>query len=223
MEILNSRSNHAILKTIEVLLCDDHEIFRNGIKATLEGQEGVEIIEEAKDGEQCLECLKTHLPDVVLLDINMPVLDGIETLKIIKKEYPFIKVLALTQYNEKRFVKQMLKQGADGYVLKSTSRRELLIALNEVMKNRIYLASEAQDAVHGMVEEQPSNNLFPEFGKRECEVIKLLCDGLNTKEIAEELNISFHTVESHRSNVMKKVDVRNIAGLVKWAVSNGFD
>jgi len=222
METLTSPLNFSDLKTIEILLCDDHEIFRHGIRSTLQGSEAVEIIAEAQNGVQCLEELKIHVPDVVLLDINMPEMDGIECLKQIKALYPFVKVIALTQYNEQRFVKQMMKFGADGYVLKSTTRKELLLALNQVMKNKQYLTDEAEDVRQGLQTDE-SNKLFPDLSRREREIIKHLSLGKSTKEVAETLFISVHTIDSHRTNIFKKVGVSNVAGLVRWAVNNGLD
>ncbi|MEZ4722625.1 MAG: response regulator transcription factor [Flavobacteriales bacterium] len=211
------------LKMIEVLLCDDHKIFRDGIRATLAGVDDVCIIAEAETGIECLERMKEVLPDVVLLDISMPEMDGIECLQQIKLLYPFVKVIALTQFDEKRFIKQMMKFGADGYILKSTSKRELLLALNQVMKNRTYLAEAADNALQEIVSEDPVSQLFPNLSTRERQIIKMLCHEHNTKQIAQQLEISFHTVESHRSNIFKKVGVSNLAGLVRWAVNNDLD
>ncbi|MEX2597527.1 MAG: response regulator transcription factor [Salibacteraceae bacterium] len=211
------------MKTVELLLCDDHQIFREGVRATFQAEKSVEIIAEAENGRDCLEKLKKHLPDVVLLDINMPEMDGIEALQIIKKDYPFIKVLALTQYDEKRFVKQMMKFGADGYILKNTSKREMLIAINRVMKNGVYLADEAEATVNNIKAEAETDRLFPNLTKRERQVITMLCHELSTKQIADETGLSVHTIESHRSNIFKKLGVGNVAGVVRWAVNNDMD
>jgi len=211
------------MKEIEVIICDDHAIFRDGIKTTLFGQESVKVIAEAENGVECLEAVKTRNPHVVLLDINMPVMDGITCLKELKKDYSDIKVIALTQHNEKRFVKQMLKYGADGYILKSTTRKELLLALAQVMKGKVYLAEEPSQALQNLNAEAVPSSLFPDLGDRELQIVKMLCEEYSSKQIADQLNISHHTVESHRSNVFKKIGVSNVAGLVKWAVNNGFD
>lgn len=211
------------MKEIEVIICDDHAIFRDGIKTTLSGQESVKVIAEAENGVECLEAVITKNPHVVLLDINMPVMDGITCLKELKKYYPDTKVIALTQHNEKRFVKQMLKYGADGYILKSTSRKELLLALAQVMKGKVYLAEEPSQALQNLNAEVVPSSLFPDLGDRELQIVKMLCEEYSSKQIADQLNISHHTVESHRSNVFKKIGVSNVAGLVKWAIYNGFD
>jgi DNA-binding NarL/FixJ family response regulator len=211
------------VRKIEILLCEDHAIFRDGIKSTLEGDNGVQVIAEAENGEECLTLLETHSPHIILMDINMPVMDGIACLKEVKSKYPDIKVIALTQYDEKRFVKQMLKNGASGYLLKSTSRREMMIAFKEVLNGRTYIAEEASNNLQDLKAEVQPNNLFPDLSDREKEIIKMLCSGLSSKQIGDAQNISHHTVESHRSNIFKKIEAQNIAGLVKWAVSNGFD
>lgn len=207
---------------IDLFLCDDHEIFRNGLKSTLSGIENLGSITECKNGLECMNALTEKQPHVIFLDINMPVMDGIETLKAIRKKYgETIKIIALTQYNEKRFVKQMMKWGANGYVLKTTTKQELSLAIQTVLNNEEYLSDEPQKVINK--EEVTPNALFPELSTREKEIIQLLCEEFSTKQIADDLNISFHTVESHRSNIMKKLNVNNVAGIVRWAVANDFD
>lgn len=207
---------------IDLFLCDDHEIFRNGLKSTLSGIENLGSITECKNGLECMNALTEKQPHVIFLDINMPVMDGIETLKAIRKKYgETIKIIALTQYNEKRFVKQMMKWGANGYVLKTTTKQELSLAIQTVLNNEEYLSDEPQKVINK--EEVTPNALFPELSTREKEIIQLLCEEYSTKQIADDLNISFHTVESHRSNIMKKLNVNNVAGIVRWAVANDFD
>lgn len=206
-----------------IILCHDHAIFREGIRVTLSSAEEVNILGEAENGQECLDLIKEHAPDVVFLDINMPVMDGLECLKHIKKDHPDTKVIALTQYDEKRFVKQMMKFGADGYILKSTSRKEMLTAISRVMSGKTYLAEEAEDHMLGLDKEDEPNKLFPQLSDREKEIIQLLCHELSTKQIAEKIHLSAHTIESHRANIFKKVGVSNVAGLVRWAVNNGYD
>tara|TARA_B100000780_G_scaffold246919_1_gene191669 strand:+ start:361 stop:1020 length:660 start_codon:yes stop_codon:yes gene_type:complete len=204
---------------IDVLVCDDHQIFKDGIRSILSDVDWIQIWDEARNGVECLEQIKSQVPDVVLLDINMPVMDGIECLKVIKADFPSVKVIALTQFDEKRFVKQMLKYGADGYVLKSTSKKELLTAIQTVLKGNQYLAESVDP---NTVTKQEDSPLFPDLSTREVDVLKLLANEKSTKQIAEELFISFHTVESHRANLFRKLQVKNLAGLVKWAVNNDY-
>lgn len=206
-----------------IILCDDHAIFRKGLRATLETEASIDIVAEAENGLECLDFVSVYQPDVVFLDINMPEMDGIECLKHIREKHPQTKVIALTQYDEKRFVKQMLKFGANGYVLKSTSRKEMLTAIHRVMSGKTYLAEEAESQMLGLEVDDEPNKLFPQLSEREKQIIKLLCNEFSTKQIAEEIHLSTHTIESHRSNIFKKLGVSNIAGLVRWAVNNGMD
>ncbi|MEQ9187428.1 MAG: response regulator transcription factor [Cryomorphaceae bacterium] len=206
-----------------ILLCDDHAIFREGIKATLEVDSEIEIVAEAQNGEECIDILSELTVECVLLDINMPHMDGIECLKIIKDRFPAVKVIALTQFDEKRFVRQMLKFGADGYLLKSTTHAELTKAIETVLSGEQYLADQAYAKLNGIVKEADPNPLFPELSEREKQIIRLLSRGASTREIATDLSLSTHTVETHRGNIFKKLGVHNIAGLVHWAVNNGMD
>ena len=214
-----SHEAESLQPEIDIVLCDDHQIFKDGIKSTLNDVKWIKIWDVASNGEECIEEIKKHNPNVVLLDINMPVMDGIECLKIIKSDFPSIKVIALTQFDEKRFVKQMLKYGADGYVLKSTTKKELLTAIKTVLSGNQYLADVVDPKTTSAKE---NSSLFPELSPREVDVLKLLANEKSTKQIADELFISFHTVESHRANLFRKLEVKNLAGLVKWAVNNDY-
>ena len=208
---------------LKVLLCDDHEIFRAGLSNTLQSIESLEVCGESENGQACLDFVSENEVDIIFLDINMPVMDGIECLQILKEKHSSIKVLALTQYDEHRFVKQMLKYGADGYILKSAGKHEILKAISAVKNGRVYLTQEAEAKVEGLKTAEEPNALFPQLSDRELEIIKLLCHEYNTKQIAETVHLSTHTIESHRSNIFKKVGVANVAGLVRWAVNNGLD
>lgn len=210
-------------KTIEIIVCDDHELFRNGILSTLANEPSVFVVGECDDGKACLSLLEEKDPDVILLDINMPEMDGIECLQAIRTKNQEVKVIALTQYEEKRFVKQMLKYGANGYIFKSTTKREILLALRTVMNGKTYLAQKAEEMFLDIDAPEAQNKLFPNLSNREIEIIRLLCHEFSTKQIAGELTISSHTVESHRSNIFKKVGANNLAGLVRWAVNNNLD
>jgi DNA-binding NarL/FixJ family response regulator len=211
------------MEKTKIILCDDHAIFRQGIRATLATEDSVEILAEAENGLECIDLVERFSPDVLFLDINMPDMDGLECVQEVKKRFPDVKVITLTQYDEKRFVKQMMKFGADGYILKSTSRKEMLTAIQRVMSGKQYLAEEADRHLQGLQTEDEPNRLFPQLSDREKEIIKLLCNEKSTKQIAEEIFLSANTIESHRANIFKKVGVSNVAGLVRWAVHNGLD
>lgn len=210
-------------QTIDICICDDHQIFRGGLKAALEDADHVNVCMEASNGAECLEMLEERLPDLIFMDLSMPVMNGIECVKIVKEKYPTIKVIALTQYDQKRFVKQMLKYGADGYIIKSTSQVEILMAINTVMNDRIYIAEKAQVELNNLKKSDTTDLLFPDLSSREKAVLKLICEGNSSREIGEKLAISHYTVETHRSNLLKKTGSKNLASMITWAVNNGFD
>lgn len=204
---------------IRLIIADDHPVIIDGIKIILDREKDIHLVAEVYDGKQLLEFLDNEKVDVVLTDVNMPELNGIEVTRIIRQKYPEIKVIAFSQYDEKRFVKQILKSGASGYMLKSTPAREIVKAIHMVMDGGLYL-SEGLPNIFAEKPKRRSNYLFPDLSPREKDVLKEICQGKNTKEIADTLFISYNTVETHRANLLLKVGVKNTAGLVKWAVEN---
>ncbi|MEM9023199.1 MAG: response regulator transcription factor [Bacteroidota bacterium] len=207
-------------RPIEILICDDHQLFREGVRSVLEGEPSVTILGEAENGCDCLSRVKECAPDVVLLDIHMPEMDGIACLQQLQKEYPDVRVIALTQFDEQRFVRQMLKHGAMGYVLKTTSKQELLRALNRVMKGQRYLCEAAEQQSHRAAPERPPDPLFPNLSKRELQVLSLICKGHSTKQIADQLDRSPNTIENHRARLFRKTGIQSAPELVRWAVEN---
>ena len=204
---------------IRLIIADDHPVIIDGIKLILEREKDIHLVAEVYDGKQLLDILEKEKVDVVLTDVNMPELNGIEVTKIIRQKYPDIKVIAFSQYDEKRFVKQILKSGASGYMLKSTSAREIIKGIHMVFGGGLYL-SEGLPNIFAEKPKRRSNYLFPELSPRETDVLKEICQGKNTQQIADTLFISYNTVETHRANLLLKVGVKNTAGLVKWAVEN---
>lgn len=211
------------MSSIDLIICDDHPIFRIGLKSMFSGQQKFKIVAEAENGLECLVQIKNYSPDIVLLDIKMPKMDGIQCLKQIKQLNANIKVIILTQFDDKYFVRQLMKYGADGYVLKSATKPVLLKAINEVLMGKCYLSPDAKANTLNFGTKERGDKLFPEFSERQLEIIKLICNEKSSKQIAETLNLSFHTIESHRALILKKLGVDNIAGLVKWAVYRGLD
>ena len=206
---------------IKVLVADDHQLMIDGIKTVLEDVPEIQITEEAHNGLEVLSRVKHSPVDVVLLDINMPQMDGLDCCKILTKTYPEVKVVVLSQFAEKRFVKRMIKYGASGYVLKDTSKDELITAITKVHEGGTYFSdklsiSMLQHEING----SSYDPLFPKLTSRETEILKYICDEHSSHEIAEKFNLSFHTVESHRANLMNKAGVSKTAGLVRWAVEN---
>lgn len=204
---------------IKLIITDDHPSLREGINTVLSHEKDIQVIGFAENGAELLELLESKTPDVVLVDINMPVMNGIEATKEIKTKFPNVKVIVFSQYDEKRFVKRVLKEGASGYLLKSATSSELAKAIRMVMSGAIYMSEELPN-IFTEKKKRTSDYLFADLTSREIEVLKLICDEKTTDEIAKELFISHNTVESHRSNILLKVGAKNTAGLVKWAVDN---
>ena len=204
---------------IRLIITDDHPVIRDGIKTVLANNKEIELAGCAADGAELMELLETKEADVILMDINMPGINGIEATKLVKKKYPDIKVISFSQYDEKRFIKQMLKNGANGYLLKNSSASEMVNAIKITHSGGMYLSEDLPN-VFGEKPKRRSNYLFPNLTRREIDVLKEICQEKNTTEIAETLFLSPNTVETHRANLLLKVGVKNTAGLVKWAIEN---
>lgn len=205
---------------IKVLIADDHQIVIDGLRSILDMEETVEVVAEASDGMEVLDKLKNETVDIVILDINMPVMDGIETAIKIRELYPNLKVLILTMYNNAEFIKRLNLAGADGFILKNTGREELMSALMAINGGKTYYGQEVTKTLLDS-ENTSDRSGKVQLTKREKEVLKLLADGMTTLEISQRLFISTHTVESHRKNLLSKYQTKNTAGLVKYAFQNG--
>ncbi len=207
---------------VNVMIADDHQMLIDGIKTILQDVPDIDVIAEAKDGYQVLKALETN-PEVhiVLMDINMPKLDGLECTKQLRRRFPHVKVIALSQFSEKRFVKRMVKNGASGYILKDSEKDTLVKAIKTVFRGEKYFCDRLSvRLINQELKMEDTKSLFPKLSEREKEVIKLICQEFSSQEIADHLFISFHTVESHRANLMHKAGAKNTAGLVRWAVEN---
>ena len=208
---------------VRVLLADDHALVRAGIRALLEGLEGVAVVAEAGNGGEVLELARKHRPDVVLLDISMPGTGGLEASAQLKQELPEVRVVMLSMHANEEYVLQALRAGAVGYMLKDSATAELELALQAVMQGETYLSPPiSKQVVEGYVQrvgaEQPAaDHLTP----RQRQVLQLIAEGLSTKEIAYRLELSVKTVETHRAQLMERLQIRDIAGLVKYAIRNG--
>ncbi len=206
---------------IKVFIIDDHQVVIEGIELLLSESEKIKCIDSALSAEEGLEKLNSCKPDVVLLDINLPGMNGVEACKKIAREFPAIKVVALSMLKQGSLIKMMLKNGASGYVLKNGGKDELIEAIEQIAAGKKYLSTEVTSIlVDGLSGKKTSTkkNPFPSLSRREKEVLQLILDELTTKEIAEKLFISFGTVETHRRNMLIKLGVRNTAGLVRAAL-----
>jgi DNA-binding NarL/FixJ family response regulator len=210
---------------IKVIICDDHQILVQGLKSLLKDSEEIEIIATANNGQELLETLKNKKPDILLLDVDMPVMDGYETLKQVKSKYSSIKVISLTIHLDKTIIQKMMKTGASGYLLKNINKSELSEAIRKVYSGKIYISDEATNSLLDKekleVKTAQLDESVEELTKREIEILKLIAEGYSNTEIGGILYISPRTVDTHRTNIMKKLNVKNIAGLIKYAVQAG--
>ncbi|MBI2149933.1 MAG: response regulator transcription factor [Acidobacteria bacterium] len=208
-------------KKLKLLVCDDHALFREGIKATLARESSVEVIGEAEDGRQAVAEAKKLRPNVVLMDIAMPGLNGLEATMRIKEIDPDIKILIMTMYDDEEVIARCLSAGASGYVLKDAPPSQLLYALEMVRKGREYLDPGVITKVSSYIKlGMPRETSYERLSSREREVLKLIAEGLSVKEIASQLNLSVKTVDSHKYNLMHKLDIHDKAGLIKYAIQN---
>ena len=209
----------------QIILADDHLMFRNGIKRIIEDSKELLVIGEASDGHQLLELLKKTKPDMVILDISMPKLRGLEVTHEVKASYPDIKILILTMHRNKEYLLQALSAKADGYLLKEDTDTQLLEAIESIRGGKIFLSSlmseDLSQNLKGFIENS-GQSLDDTLSPREKEVLTLLGGGKSSKEIADLLYISPRTVEHHRASINKKLKVKNIVELVKYAIRKGY-
>ncbi len=200
---------------IKIAITDDHPLMIEGIKTALSDTPEVEIFGEALNGKQLLLMLKTKQPDIVLLDIRMPELDGLDTLEIIQSKYPETKVIMLSQYSERRMIKKSIEFGAKGYLLKDCGKHNLIKAILKVA-----LGGTCFEIYAYNYQIEIKTNGSCQLSSREKEVLQLICKELTNNEIAGKLNISKITVDTHRARMMQKAGVKNVIGLYKWALEN---
>lgn len=207
---------------ITVSILDDHPMIIEGLKNMLAPESDIQIIGEFIDKENCLDFFEKELPNVLLLDINLKNANGIEICAFLTKTYPDLKVIALSNYNEPGFIKNMLRNGARGYLLKNTSKSELIVAIKTVMENKNFLPRSVETILLNDSIGTPNlNHSIPKLTRREKEVLKHIGDEMTNGEIAQKLFVSIKTVESHRTNLLQKFNVKNTAGLIKAAMNTG--
>lgn len=223
---------------MKVLLADDHRIVREGLRSLLESQPDLEVVAEASDGRQAVEMARDLSPDVVVMDVAMPQLNGIEATRQLANGGGGMKIVALSMHSDRRFVSEALKAGASGYVLKDGAFEELITAIRSVVSERVYLSPRVAgvvvedyvrrlpdrggDGAHpGQQEQAPRRSAFDTLTPREREVLQLMAEGYATKEVAHRLHVSVKTVETHRRQIMEKLDMHSVAELTKYAIREG--
>ncbi|MGV6860291.1 MAG: response regulator [Putridiphycobacter sp.] len=202
-----------------ILLVDDHQLVIDGLKGFINESHKFEVVGEANNGEEAIRYAEVLNPDVILMDIDMPVLSGIQATKDIKLKHPEIKIIILSMHNERSMVKKIMSEGADGYMVKNSSQDEVLDAIQKVLDGETIFSENLLDTNHE-TNQKKEIGIISQLTEREIEIIELVAMGLTNKEIAEKLFISHRTVDTHRTNVMKKVNVTNVAGLIRFAFSH---
>lgn len=219
------RLNQLTMNKIKIAIADDYKIFRDGLKVGLSADENLEVIMEADNGEDLLNELEKKLPDVIIMDLKMPIMDGMEATKLVRKKYPSIKVLVVTMYDDDKFIIHLMEIGANGYLLKNAEPDEIRKSIYAVHENGYYFNDLVNKAL--LKKLVLKNNLKPSFNQnidlneREHEVLKLICEEKTATEIGKEIFLSPRSIEGIRQRLIEKVGVRNTAGLVMFAVKNG--
>jgi DNA-binding NarL/FixJ family response regulator len=208
------------VKTVRVLLVDDHNLVRAGLRALLDGMPGVDVIAEAHDGARALELIRLDTPDIVLADIEMKGMDGLELAARVRTEFPSVRVAILSMHAGEDYVQQALRSGAAAYLLKDAAPLELESALGALMRGETYLSPlVTKQVVSGYV--QASMPATEVLTARQREILKRLAEGHSAKEIAFQLDVSVKTVEAHRAQIMQRLNISDVAGLVKYAIRSG--
>ena len=202
---------------IKVYIVEDHAVVIEGIYSLLQKERDIEICGYASNAENCLQYFINHTADVILMDISLPDINGVDLCKVIKKNYPGIMVLALTSFNQGTYIRKMMESGASGYLLKNAGKQEIIEAIKIVAAGKTYLTFDAGLALKSETQLQ---NAIPPLTKREKEVLKYIAEGLTNIQISKELFISIDTVDSHRKNLHAKLNVKNTAMLIRFAVEN---
>jgi DNA-binding NarL/FixJ family response regulator len=213
------------MKKIGVLLVDDHTVVRQGLRALLNSEQDIEVLGEAENGRQAVMAARKTPPDIVVMDVAMPLLNGLEATRQILKAVPTAKILVLTSYGDDECVEQLMRAGASGYLIKQTAANELLKAIREVQRGNAFfspaIAKRLRDQCREVFTSGRPARKTSELTSRESEVLQLIAEGFSNKQIAGELTISIKTVEKHRQQVMNKLNIHDVAGLTRYAISKG--
>ena len=216
-------NNHYL--PIRIVLADDHEIFRDGFRVMLKKQTSVELVGEAADGEELINLVRQVYPDVIITDIKMPNMDGVQATKLLTKEFPDIGIISLSMFDEENLIIDMLEAGAKGYLLKNAHKNEIIAAVEAVYNKQTYYCNHTSRKLTKMIAESSFNphkrtGKSAEFSEKEINVIRFICQEMSNKEIASQLNLSVRTIEGYREKIQEKINARNTAGIVVYAIKN---
>ena len=207
---------------IKILIADDHQLFRDGIENLLSNSDAIQIIGQAATGKETLKLVKDLLPDIVLLDIGMPEMNGIQAAEKISKDFPDVRIIALSMYADKMNVKKMLESGAMAYLFKDCTYSQLIEAIQLVHSGKRFLSSTISDLlINDYLGVEDEKNKESDLSDREYEVLKLIAEGCTTREIAEKLFVSVKTIGTHKQNILEKLDLKTNADIIKYSLKNG--
>jgi DNA-binding NarL/FixJ family response regulator len=210
---------------VRIVIAEDHTILREGLRSLLSSHPSFEIVGEAEDGREAIRCVEKLKPDLILTDLSMPRMNGMEAIKEIKRGSPATKVLVLTVHKAEEYILATFRAGADGYILKDSTHSELVMAVKKVLDGKRYISPEiSEKVIEGYLEGKKtlkSRTSWETLTQREREILKLIAEGYKNKEIADDLCISVKTVEKHRANLMEKLDLHNIQALTAFAIERG--
>jgi len=218
-----------MIKLIRVMIVDDHNLVRAGFISLLKNLSGIQVVAEAGEGYEALRLIKEKKPDIVLLDISMPGLNGLEVADRVNKEFPEVRIIFLSMYLNEEYVMQAIRSGAAGYLLKDSKTEELELAVRSVARGETYLSPPVskqviEDYINRLDKTRPvkhESGGYERLTPRQIEVVQLITEGCTTKEIAYRLNVSIKTVDAHRTQIMQRLDIHDIAGLVRYAIRMG--
>ena len=208
---------------LRIIIADDNEIYRDGFQIMLKKQNDLELVGKAENGKELVEMVPALKPDIIITDIKMPVMDGIEATKQLKKHYPYIGVIALSMFNEENLIVDMLEAGAKGYLLKNTTKEEVIEAARAVYRDETYYCPDTTIKLARLIARSsfnPYNKLKPQLNNKELEVIRLICQELSNKEIADRMHQSVRTIEGYRKQILEKIQAKNTAGIVVFAIKH---
>lgn len=209
-------------KKIKILVADDHPVVRKGLQSCLGRQDRLKIVGEASDGDEALKKTRELSPDVVLMDISMPGMNGLAVTEVLRKDHPDVKVLVLSVHNNRDYIFRIIQAGAHGFISKEAPPDELLRAIESVYAGEPFFSPEiAKAALNQLVSSGGKKDPFAQLTSREREVLVLIAEGQSNKEIANKLGIGVRTIETHRERIMRRLDIHSVAGLTKFAIANG--